>query len=57
MKPQEGGESCIARMFMTCIIVMIKPRRMRWAGHAARMFKEDCISIFVAKEEEEKGDH
>jgi hypothetical protein len=37
------GESCIIRSFITCtlsevyIIRMIKLRRMRWAGHVARM--------------------
>jgi hypothetical protein len=25
------------------IIIMIKPRRMRWAGHIARMGEEECI--------------
>jgi hypothetical protein len=42
-----GRENCIMRSFITCtflqvrIIRMIKSRRMRWAGHVARM--EECI--------------
>jgi hypothetical protein len=43
MNSQEAGENCVLRssIFFLCtnIIVMIKSRRMRAAGHAARMGK------------------
>jgi hypothetical protein len=32
-----GGGDCITRSFMTCIIRIIKSRRMRWTGHVKRM--------------------
>jgi hypothetical protein len=32
MKWQEVGENYIMRSFITCIIRMIKPRKMKWAG-------------------------
>jgi hypothetical protein len=31
------GENCIARSLSPSIIRIIKSRRMRWAGHVARM--------------------
>jgi hypothetical protein len=39
---RENGENCITRSFMICsyspsIIKIIKSRRMRWAGHVARI--------------------
>jgi hypothetical protein len=41
MKQKEVGENCISRSFMNCsllqIIRIIKPRRMRLAGHVAQM--------------------
>jgi hypothetical protein len=34
------------------IIRMIKPRRMRWAGHVVRMrYKRNAYRIFVGKSE------
>jgi hypothetical protein len=42
-KWQEAGEYCIMTRFITCtlhppnIIRVIKLRRMRWAGHVARI--------------------
>jgi hypothetical protein len=33
------------------IIRMIKPRRMRWAGHVARMEKRNVYRILVGKPE------
>jgi hypothetical protein len=45
MKWREGGENCVMRRSIVCrhfspnIIRVIKSRRMRWAGHIARMEK------------------
>jgi hypothetical protein len=40
-KWQKAGEDCKMRSFITCpspnIIRVIKPRKMRWAGHVTRM--------------------
>jgi hypothetical protein len=36
------------------IIRMIKPRRMRWAGHVAQMEKRNAYRIFVGKPEGER---
>jgi hypothetical protein len=33
----DHGENCIMTDFITCIVRVIKSRRMRWAGHVARM--------------------
>jgi hypothetical protein len=49
-------EDCIMRSFITCtlhqsIIKMIKPRRMRWAGHIARMGEKRNMRILVGKPE------
>jgi hypothetical protein len=52
----EVGENCIMRSFVTysspSIITMIKSRRMRWAGHVARMGeKRNAYGILVGKPE------
>jgi hypothetical protein len=40
------------RNFITCIIGMIKSRRMRWTRHVARMVeKRNADRIFVGKPE------
>jgi hypothetical protein len=36
------------------IIRMMKSRRMRWAGHVARMGEEKCIQSFGGKARREK---
>jgi hypothetical protein len=55
MKSQEIGENCIMRSFINSspsIIRMIKSRRMRWAGHVARMgTKRKAYRILVGKPE------
>jgi hypothetical protein len=33
------------------IVTMIKSRKMRWAGHVARMGKEDAYRIFTGRPE------
>jgi hypothetical protein len=54
---QEFGEKCIMRSFNICslchvIIRMMKSRRMRWAGHVARMGeKRDTYRLLVGKTE------
>jgi hypothetical protein len=53
MKRQEVGENCIMRSFITCIIRIIKSRRMRWAGHVARTGeKRNAYRILVGKPED-----
>jgi hypothetical protein len=52
----EIGENCIMKSFITCTprqtISMINSRRMRWAGHVARMGeKRNACSILVGKPE------
>jgi hypothetical protein len=39
MKWRESGENCITRSFVICTLrkSIIKSRRMRWAGHVARV--------------------
>jgi hypothetical protein len=37
MRKTDRGENCIMMNFTACIIRVIKSRRMRWAGHVARM--------------------
>jgi PAS domain-containing protein len=37
------------------IIRMIKSRRMRWAGHVARMEKRNAYRLLVGKPEETTG--
>jgi hypothetical protein len=57
MKRQEVVENCIMRSFITCtllqaLIRIIKSRRMRWAGHVARMGeKRTAYRILVGKPE------
>jgi hypothetical protein len=55
MKRQEVGENCIMRNFISIIpsiIRIIKSRRMRWAGHVARMGeKRNSYRILVGKPE------
>jgi hypothetical protein len=60
-KPQEIGEKCIMRSFITCttspnLIRMIMSRRMRWAGHEARMREDEknAYKILVGKPEENR---
>jgi hypothetical protein len=33
----DHGENCIMMNYITCIVRVIKSRRMGWAGHVARM--------------------
>jgi hypothetical protein len=58
IKLLEVGENCIMRSFITCMfysspseIRMIKSRRMKWVGHAARMGEKKRIAykILVGK--------
>jgi hypothetical protein len=52
MKRREVGDNCIMRSFITCIIIMIKSRRMRWAGHVTRIGeKRNACRILVVKPE------
>jgi hypothetical protein len=54
---QEIGEDCIMSSFITCtsIIMVIKSRRVRWAGHVARMGQpRNAFSILVGKREGRK---
>jgi hypothetical protein len=53
MKWREVGETCIIRSFITCTLIkMIKSRRMRWAGHVARMGeKRNADRLFVGNPE------
>jgi len=37
------------------IIWLIKPRKMRWAGHVAHMGEERCIQDFSGKNMTERG--
>jgi hypothetical protein len=37
MKLQQVGENSIMKSFITCIIRMIKSRRMRWEGRVVRI--------------------
>jgi hypothetical protein len=50
-----GGENCITRSVVICtlrLIRIIKPRRMRWAGHIARMAgKRNEYKLLVEKPE------
>jgi hypothetical protein len=46
MKSQEVGENCKMRSFVTCIIRMIKSRRMIWAGHVAHTRGKGNAKIF-----------
>jgi hypothetical protein len=55
MKLQDVGENYIMWSFIACtpnIIRMIKSRRMRWAGHVARMGeKRNVCRILLGKPE------
>jgi hypothetical protein len=55
MKWREVGENCIMRNFVSCtpsIIRIINSRRMRWAGHVARMGeKRNAYRILVGMPE------
>jgi hypothetical protein len=48
-KGDEVGENCIMTGFVTCIIRMIKSRRMRWARHVTRMVKKECVYYIGGK--------
>jgi hypothetical protein len=52
----DHGENCIMMNFMTCILRqifrVIKSRRMRWAGHVARMGEgRDVYRVLVGRSE------
>jgi hypothetical protein len=52
MKWREGGENCIMRSFVISPnnIRIIKSRRMRWAGHVARIGeKRNTYMLLVGK--------
>jgi hypothetical protein len=58
MKYQENGVSCTMRSFIICthpqissgIIRQMKSRRMKWAGHVARMGEEgEVCRVLVGK--------
>jgi hypothetical protein len=53
IKSWEVGENCIMRSLIApSIIRMIKSRRMRWAGHVARMGeKRNAYRILVGEPE------
>jgi hypothetical protein len=54
MRLQENGENCIMRSLYSSpsIIRIIKSRRMRWAGHVARMReKKKAYRLLVRKPE------
>jgi hypothetical protein len=59
MKCLEAGGKCTVRSliinlyFSSNIIRMIKPRRMRWAGHLARMGRWEMRTVFYGMSEEE----
>jgi hypothetical protein len=43
----DRGENCIMMNFITCILRVIKSRRMKWAGHVARTGGgERCLQGF-----------
>jgi hypothetical protein len=55
MKWREGGENCMTRSFVICVIRIIKSRRMSWAGHVARMGeKRNAYSLLVGKPERKR---
>jgi hypothetical protein len=62
MKWQEAGEDCTVRSFITCttyasqnIVDVIKWRRIRWAGHVARMGEMRRVyNILVGKSERKR---
>jgi hypothetical protein len=51
---QESREYLVIRSFMTCsessnVITIFKPRRVKWADHAARMEMRNALKIVVGK--------